>query len=157
MKAQIFNAVALSCALGVFGNVARANEENVTEYRQHLMVAIGGHMAAVASIVKGRLSLPEHIAQHAELIGHTAKLVPSAFEDRVVDGPTDAKPEIWVQMDQFTALNSEMAEASLALAEAARTGDARSVALAMRDLGKTCGSCHQRFRKPKEESYKQPR
>lgn len=157
MLRRFLAAVTLSALFAMPGSHASANSDSVIEYRQHLMRAIGGHMAAVAAIVKGRLPLTEHIAEHAELIENAAELVPAAFEEKVSDGLTDAQPEIWSRMDEFVELNAEMSKASAELAKAAEEGDMRDIAMAMQSLGKSCGSCHQPFRKPKEESYKQPR
>ena len=157
MRNRILPALACAAAVAATAGHVRANPDGVLEYRQNLMQAIGGHMAAIAAVVKGRLPMTAHVATHARLIEEAAKLVPAAFEDEISEGPTDAKPEIWRELDRFNTLNTDMATASAALVAAAEEGDMRNIALAMRDLGTSCGACHKPFRKPKEESYKQPR
>ena len=133
-----------------------ANDAYVT-YRQQVMAAVGGHAGAIGSIVKSQLPEFDAIAAHAEAVAKTAETIPSAFSHALHEGATDSKPEIWTEMEDFLALNDAMKKASLALAEAAQSGDAAIVKQAMRDFSKSCGACHRSYRKPKEESYKQRR
>ena len=50
------------------------------------------------------------------------------------------------------AIAAFQAEAD-AFAATAQTGDMAQIGKGMQSLGKTCGGCHDNFRKPKEESY----
>lgn len=149
-------AAILTLVVGTTIGTASANDAFV-KYRQQAMQAIGGHAGAIGTIVKSKLPMTDAVALHADAIASAANIVPPAFEENISEGLTDAKPEIWGNMEDFLALNDKMREASLALAEAARGGDLKATALAMRDFGKSCGACHKTYRKPKEESYKQKR
>lgn len=141
-------------SLLLLAGASHANESNQIKYRQQVMEAIGSHTAAISTIVKGRLPLTEHVLVHAAQITALADLVPAAFENKATKGPTDAKPEIWAEMDKFAELNQAMSEASKALTAVVAEDDKKALAIAMRDLGKSCGACHRPYRKTKEESYK---
>jgi len=73
---------------------AAGGEEGAIKYRQHLMGTIGGDMGAIGDILKYGLPFPQNVAVHAQNLARSAGLIPSAFERRVVAGPTDAKPEV---------------------------------------------------------------
>ena len=124
------------------------------KYRQSVMSIIGTHMGAIGDIMKNQLALPGAIAVHATQMAESAQLIAPAFEKRVVDGPTDAKPAIWSDAAKFDAAIASYEAAARDLATAASSGDPAAVGPAMRALGKSCGGCHKPFRKPKEESYK---
>lgn len=146
-----------ACILTAITGAASAGDADHIKYRQQMMEAIGGHTAAISTIVKGKLPLMEHLEEHADQLADLAEMIPAAFQKKVVEGPTDSKPEIWSSMADFEKLSEAMRVASEGLAAAADTKDRKAVALAMRDLGKSCGACHQPYRKPKEESYKAPK
>ena len=61
-------------------------------------------------------------------------------------GKTDAKAEIWQQPQQFAAGMAEFRQAAAAFHQAAAGGDLTAMKTAHADLGKTCKSCHDRFR-----------
>lgn len=146
---------ALAVGLVLSGAGVAAADEAMVAYRQQLMQAIGGNTAAVATIVKNRLPMTDAVAEHADQLESGAELIEAAFKDEVLEGPNDALPEIWTQWEAFLAIAEEMEQASEALAEAAEADDPRAVALAMRELGRTCGSCHKAYRKPSQDSYRQ--
>ena len=79
----------------------------------------------------------------------------SAFARNVSAGPTDAKPEIWQRPDDFRSKTQAMKKAADELAKVAAGGDAAAIGKGVKALGDACGDCHESFRKPKEESYKQ--
>ena len=60
---------------------------------------------------------------------------------------TDVRPEIWTAADKFKAANDRMGEAVAGLANAARAGNDAEMKAAAGALGKTCGGCHDDFRK----------
>lgn len=124
------------------------------QYRQAVMSGIGANMGAIASILKNRLSMPGHVAIHATMIADSARLIAPAFEKKVVEGPTDAKAAIWEDWKDFQEDIAKMEEAARNLAKAASGQDPAAVGPAVKALGKSCGGCHEEFRKPKEESYK---
>lgn len=136
------------------GPVSAQSDAAFIQYRQKVMGSQGANMGAIGDILKNQLPLTENIAAHAENIETGAGLIAAAFEKNISAGATDAKPEIWRNRDEFTDLARNTADKAAALAVAARSGDMSRIGPAVKALGDTCGDCHKKFRKPKEESYK---
>jgi len=134
---------------------AQDDRDPVNTYRQKVMQSIGANIGAISDILKHSLPHQGNIQAHAEQINSAAALVPSAFEEQVTEGLTDAKPEIWEQWSEFEEYSSDLEDASANLAEVAAGGDMGAIGGAVKELGDTCKQCHEDFRKPKEESYKQ--
>jgi cytochrome c556 len=61
-------------------------------------------------------------------------------------GQTDARAEIWQQPQQFAAGMRNFRNAAAAFNQAAQGNDLAAMKSAHADLGKTCKSCHDRFR-----------
>ena len=61
-------------------------------------------------------------------------------------GKTEAKAEIWQQPQQFAAGMKDFQAAAIAFNKAAQGGDLTQIKAAHANLGKTCKSCHERFR-----------
>jgi cytochrome c556 len=150
----------LACLAGALLLPARvsqaqsATDEPSIEYRQLVMGAIGSNMGAIGGIMKYQLALPGAVANHAKQMADAAKLIAPAFKQKVTAGKTDARPEIWSDWAKFEAAAADFEKAATNLAMAANGSDSGAVGLAVRALGESCGGCHDSFRKPKEESYK---
>jgi cytochrome c556 len=153
-------AAALVASFGLAGSVqADSHEQNekdmpIVKYRQTVMAIVGGNMGAMADIMKNRLDLPGHVAVHASELAEIAPLIGPAFKKNVATDATDAKPEIWQDWAKFEKAISDFEEAARNLEVAAAGSDPSAVGPAMKALGKSCGGCHDDFRKPKEESFK---
>lgn len=61
-------------------------------------------------------------------------------------GKTDAKAEIWQQPTEFAEGHRNFRAAATAFRQAAQGSDVAAIKAAAGDLGKTCKSCHDRFR-----------
>jgi cytochrome c556 len=129
-------------------------DEGALAYRQSLMEAIGGDMASLSNLLKYGLAYPGHAVVHAEGLAARAKLVAKAFEHKVVDGPTDSEPAIWEKPAEYTEAVQAFETESAKLVEAAKAGDLAALGAQLKATGKSCGGCHDGFRKPKEESFK---
>lgn len=150
-----FAAAALLLAGGASAqDEATRADEGALKYRQSLMEAIGGDMASLSNIVKYGLAHPGHAAVHADGLAARAKLVAAAFERKVTDGPTDSEPAIWEKPDEYKKAIEAFEAESAKLAEVAKNGDAAAIGAQLKATGKSCGGCHDGFRKPKEESFK---
>ena len=134
-------------------DAAKADEGSI-KYRQSLMESIGGDMGAIADLMKYGMPLLGNAAVHAEGMNAHSKLIASAFERKVTAGRTDAKPEIWNKPDEFQQKAKDFETETAKLVEAAQSKDPAKIGPQLKATGKACGSCHDTFRKPKEESYK---
>jgi cytochrome c556 len=131
-------------------------DEGAIQYRQKVMSAVGADMGAIGDIMKYGLPFPTHVVAHAQSLAKHADLAAAAFERKVVEGPTDAKPEVWEKHDLFLEKLRAMKAEADELARIAADGEATPAAVGaqVKALGDSCGNCHKTFRKPKEESYK---
>lgn len=146
-------AVALLAGAGA-GSARAADDEVWIKYRQTVMSSIGGNMGGIGDILKNGLPITSNIEFHASAIATESRLIASAFEQKVVDGATDAEAEIWSDPDGFAKATESMREAAEQLSAAIAEGNNDLIGPRVKALGKACGSCHKSFRKPKEESYK---
>jgi cytochrome c556 len=78
------------------------------------------------------------------LSAQTPSLFPAGTGPDV--GKTHSRADIWAQPHAFAAAMQQFRGASIAFDRAARGNDAAAMKLAHANLGKTCGSCHDRFR-----------
>jgi cytochrome c556 len=131
-----------------------SEDEAAIQYRQKLMSAIGGDMGAIGDIMKYGLPFPQNVAVHAQNLARSAGLIASAFERRVVSGPTDAKPEVWEKHDAYLDKAKKLEQEAAKLAELGGAVDRAALGKQVKAVGEACGGCHEDFRKPKEESYK---
>ncbi|HSH42687.1 MAG TPA: cytochrome c [Arenicellales bacterium] len=136
-------------------SVAQQDKDPVISYRQKVMQSIGANIGAISDVLKYSLPRQDNIPAHAEQMRRAAALIPSAFEDELSEGPTDAKPEIWESWDEFQEYAGDLEQASAELAAMAADSDTATFAAQVKKVGDTCKQCHDEFRKPKEESYKQ--
>lgn len=150
-------AAALLVPLATAAQTDAGADGGALRYRQKVMSAVGADMGAIGDLMKYGLPFPPaHVAAHARSIASHAELAVAAFERKVVEGPTDAKPEVWEQPDRFREKMDAMKAEAEKLATLAGGEGATPAAIGaqVKALGESCGSCHDAFRKPKEESYK---
>ena len=62
---------------------------------------------------------------------------------------TKSLEKIWTEKDLFSNAMKESVQKAKNLVLAAESGDKKNIAKSLGALGKTCGSCHNKFRKKK--------
>ena len=130
-------------------SVAQANAQSVGDKRRKLMKSQSKARKALRKAAKkGKIGAAE-VAQ-AEKIAAAWKQLPGMFGDKstgsnMIKGR--AKPAIWKDMGDFKKRMAKAQKASVAGVKAAKAGDAKGVAKAMKGMG--CGGCHKPFRGPK--------
>lgn len=124
------------------------NADAAIEYRQGALLVMDNHYDRIGAMVKGKAPFDARIAQaNADLVVTLARLPWSAFVDGSDKGDTNARPEVWSQRDKFNAAAQKMQDATVKLAEAARTGKPEALKAAFSATAETCKSCHDDFRK----------
>lgn len=139
-----------------FAVVQAQDDENqpILDYRQRVMGSIRGSMANIGDMLKYKMPYSsQHFQTHAKNISDYAKLLPDAFEKKIAEGRTDAKPAIWNNWDDFVSKANALSDAAAALATAAEGGDARAMMPQVSELGNACRNCHNEYRKPEEERF----
>ena len=130
------------------------SDENYIQYRQKVMGSIGQNWGAINDIMKNKLPLTGNIDGHARVININSKLIASAFKHEAAEGKMDAKPAVWKDWSKFEENAKKLDTATAKLAEVAAKGDAAAIGDAIKGVGGACKGCHDDFRKPQAESYK---
>jgi cytochrome c556 len=118
----------------------------VVEARRQSMKAISKANKAMKAAAKADNA--KLVVSAAEIIIKQADRLPKMFPkgtSRAQLGAkaTRSKAAIWKDWKKFIAANNEMKAAAVAVAAAAKAGNAKAGA---KGIGKTCGGCHKPFR-----------
>lgn len=113
------------------------------------MKGLGGHMGAIGKVAKGEMAYSPETVTHAEGLEKMSKDLLSWFPQGSGGDNTRAKPEIWADWATFEKKAMDFQAATPALVAASKTGDPKQIGAALGAVGKTCGGCHDDFRKPK--------
>ncbi len=124
--------------------------EAVIKFRQGVMKAQGGHMAAMAQIVRGKVNYGDRLAIHAKalnsIIGNIAELFPEGSDF----GETAAKEEIWGRWEQFENSANKADEKAKTFLKAVNAGDQAAIGSTFKELAEACKACHKDFRQEEE-------
>ena len=137
--------IMLPMATWLAGAVA-AEPEDVIQYRQAVMKSVGGHMAAIAQIVRGKVDYPDDLLYHAESIAYSMKSAGALFPEDSDFGDTRALVEIWEQPAEFNQVLEDAGVASDAFLQAVKSGDQAALGTKFENLGDACKACHKDFR-----------
>ena len=145
-RMKITSASVILLSLLFFGSSASADSEGLIKYRKNVMKSTRSHMGAIADILKNRLPLQEHFADHAKSIYQNSKMTLSMFPKGSGLGDTKAKPSIWKNWSNFEAATKDFVRESAKLVKVAESGDIKTFVQQVRATGKTCSGCHRHFR-----------
>jgi cytochrome c556 len=147
--------LALVCGIAALAGhgAARAHShqskgELAVEYRMSLYTVIAANFAPLADMAEGKIPFNAADAEmRAERVAFIAPMLKEAFPpDSNGVAHTAAKPEIWTNPTEFNQALQALIDKSAALAAAAKTGDAAKFNTAVQETGKTCKSCHDKFK-----------
>ncbi len=128
---------------------AFAEDQDVIDYRQHIMKALDAQTAAVGQILS--FSIPEdQLPSHLETIAITAKTALKSFEQNVPGG--EALPAVWENWGDFTARMNDFVDRMEKAAEHAKTGG-REAIMGEIVLALSCKSCHDIYREKNSKQF----
>jgi len=132
------------------GSMDPANAAAVVDYRHSLYESMGKHMKMASFIVKGKLDRKDDMVMHAQALHGASLAIPDLFPAGT--GPdafpkTEALPSIWEDPEGFKAAVDEYQSATSKLVEVAKSGDVDAFKAQFGAVGKSCGGCHDKFRK----------
>jgi cytochrome c556 len=136
-------------ALLLLPSASVADDQDVIDYRKHIMDTLQAQVAALGMIMSGAIP-DDNVVAHMDIIAQTAATALKSFEPKVEGG--DAKAEVWAQWDDFSARMNEFAGKTAEMAKTAHEkGKDEALLLAMDAL--TCKQCHDTYRvkRPKGE------
>ena len=122
--------------------------EREVDYRQSLYTVIGGNFGPLGAMAEGKAPFDAAEAKkRAQRIAFLAPMLKEAFpKDSDGVAHTAAKPEIWTDPVEFDKALQTLIDRSAALSAAADSGDADKVKAAIKETGKACKDCHEKFR-----------
>jgi len=128
-----------------FSAGARADNQDVIDYRQYIMNTLNEQAAALGEILSG--AIPDDIVvSHIDALALTAATALKAFEPKVPGG--EARPEVWSQWDDFSRHMNDFAQQTASMAKIAHT-QGKEAALAKVMDALSCKKCHDSYRREK--------
>ncbi len=106
--------VALLAATTLSG-IARADNQDVIDYRQHIMKTLGEQAQSLNMLIQGK-GPAENAALHVQIMAVTAATVEAAFKEKVAGG--ESKADVWGKWDDFSKRAKEL---SANMADLAKT------------------------------------
>jgi cytochrome c556 len=122
---------------------------DLQEEREDLMKDSAGVMKKLAPVFKGEAAFDGAMVA---ALGEEASGNFTKAKDLFPDGSAEGRalPIIWEQNGKFTMTMDQAITASNAVAAAGQANDQAAFKEAFMQLGGSCKSCHDTFRKPKE-------
>jgi cytochrome c556 len=116
--------------------------------RQATMTVVASEFGPLIGVATGKIPYNAARAQlDSERLAVLAGIASEVFPaDSQSGAPTKAKPEIWTDSAAFTALVKEFQEKTAALVTASKVGTLDALKPAVFEVGKTCKSCHDKFK-----------
>lgn len=127
-----------------------AEPEDIIKYRQGVMKSVGGHMGALAQIVRGKVDYPDDTVYHAESIARSLKTVDSLFPPNSDFGETRALEAVWSKPEEFKKAGQQAGKAASEFVEAVKSGNNAALPSKFKALGDACKACHKDFRQEEE-------
>lgn len=122
----------------------RADDQDVIDYRTHVMKTMGEQLGAIGMILEHKAPA-DNFAVHLKVLAVTATQAKKAFEPKVPGG--NAKPEVWNNWADFSKRLEELVATTAELATAAQHEGVAAVGGKLKSTLK-CKSCHDTYRLP---------
>ena len=126
--------------------VARADDQDIIDYRVHIMKTMGEQVAAIGEIVQQKAPA-DNFSTHIQILAVTAATARSAFEPKVPGGK--AKPDVWTKWADFSKRLGDLTAATADLAKTAKDGGVAATAPKLQ-AALTCKACHDLYREDKK-------
>jgi cytochrome c556 len=126
--------------------VVHADDQEVVDYREHIMKTMGEQAAAIGMILQQKAPA-DNFAVHVQILAVTAATAKKAFEPKVQGG--NAKPEVWTNWTDFAQRLDALTMATADLAKLAQSGGVAAAGSKVQAT-LTCKGCHDTYRVPKK-------
>lgn len=127
-KVCVVGNVSLLAIAGAVTATAHTGAMGVVKERMDAMSTIGDANKVLRAMFSGEAAYDaDAVAENAAIIqGHAGSALTELFPQGSLDTPTEAKPEIWQNWPEFTALAERLERSAEALAKAAPNGPDRT-------------------------------
>jgi cytochrome c556 len=143
---RIVNGLAIGVMLAVSSAAVLADDQDVIDYRQHIMKTMEEQTAAIEMILQNKAPA-EHFAIHVKILAISAAMAKKAFEPKVEGGNT--KPQTWTNWPDFSKRLDVLAAATDELAKTAAAGGVAAAGPKVQ-AALTCKACHDLYLAPKK-------
>ncbi len=141
-------AAAVCAAVAAPATAQFAKPEQAIKYRQSSMALIGSHFGRMAPVAKKEAPFDAAaIAKNVEVLNVLAALPWGAFGPGTEGG--ESKPDAWSDAKGFKQAEDDFLAAMGKLKTASDSGDFDAFRVAFGNVGKSCKSCHDAYRKEK--------
>jgi cytochrome c556 len=144
--------LALVITIGAGAAVSLAQDKDaIVKERQATMKEEGPNLRAILDYANDKgTDQATALAKAKELLVASDKLpglFPAGTSSKEMPGKSNAKPEIWQELDKFKALYATQKSGEQDLLAAIQKGDKAAVQAAVTNIGKTsCSACHGAYR-----------
>jgi cytochrome c556 len=141
----VLGRLAAVCMLVGLSIVASADEQDVIDYRQHVMTTLQEQTASIAMILQKKAPA-ENLGAHAKLLSLAAVTAKKTFDTKAPGG--NAKPEVWSNAADFAKRMDALVAAADDQVKA--TGNAQTASAKNQAVLAACKGCHDAYMTPKK-------
>ncbi|RTZ40935.1 cytochrome c [Candidimonas sp. SYP-B2681] len=125
-----------------------AKAEDAAKYRGAAMALIGSHFGRMAPVAKKEAPYDKQkIQENIAVLNVLADLPWTAYGPGKEGG--ESRPEVWSDSEGFKQAQDKFKTGMTKLTAASDTGDFDAFRVAFGEVGKSCKSCHDSYRKKK--------
>ena len=156
MKLKLTTALT-ACALILSTNIALADvaksekqAKGATELRQSTFTLIRANMGTLGGMAKGKIPFDAKIVERNATRIHQLSFMIADYTKTDTSGfkvKSDALPKVWTERAAFEKRIDDLTVASEKLVKMSTSGDEAAIKTAIGGVGKTCGGCHDDFKK----------
>jgi cytochrome c556 len=143
-RGAAFLAATAAFAAFIVPVMARADDQDAIDYRQHVMTTMGEQLLLINQIIQ-KQAPADDLATFAQILAMTATTAQGAFKPNVAGG--DSKPTVWTSWPDFSKRLDALVASTADLAKAAQAGNTATFASKVAALG--CTSCHDLYEQKK--------
>lgn len=145
--AIIFAAASIATVSSVMADEQKTPEEAAIDYRKASFGMIKHHFGPMGAMVKGDKEFnAEEFAKNAEAVATLSKFPMNGFIAGSDMGETEAKDNIWSNMDDFKKKMETFQIEAASLAEIAKGGDMAGIKPQFGKVGESCKACHKEYK-----------
>src|SRR5690349_23318844 len=147
MRKTVLTVIA-AALLSAAVTAAAVKPETAIHYRQSVYTMIGWNFMPMVGMIKDKTPWDQaEFAKHAERISQLAPQLLEGFPEGSDKGAeTEAKADIWKNMDDFKSKMNDLVRESKTLADVAKAGDEAKTREQFKKTAGACKSCHDKYR-----------
>jgi cytochrome c556 len=138
-------------ALSTMADSAKSQKhaDNALKMRKAVFSLLGSNMGPMGAMAKGKISLNKEVVEKNALRINQLSLMMADYlktDTSKFKLKTDALDKIWSEQDKFADKIEALTKSSDALYLAAKAGDEKAIKMAIKNVGGSCGSCHDDYK-----------